>query len=79
MIHDESSINDDVKIKWRKCIKVYGTVEPHTAAQRAKTGDLISHVPITVQIFLSALIFVILSYYFCILFMMQFYVPKLTV
>ena len=24
MIHDETSINDDVKIKWRKCIKVYG-------------------------------------------------------
>ena len=25
MIHDETSINDDVKIKWRKCIKVYGS------------------------------------------------------
>ena len=25
MIHDETSINDDVKIKWRKCIKVNGS------------------------------------------------------
>ena len=23
MIHDEMSINDDVKFKWRKCIKVW--------------------------------------------------------
>ena len=24
-IHDKMSINDDIKIKWRKCIKVYGS------------------------------------------------------